>query len=269
MIDFDYMISRVESINPLVHHITNYVTAADCANTVLALGASPVMADAKEEVEAMVAMASALVINLGTLNPNGLESMVLAGKKANQLKIPIILDAVGVGATDFRTLEARKLLDTLRFACIKGNASEILSLFGYDLKTKGVDTIDCSQYDLLSIACQMAKRYSAVVCITGKIDRISDGNKSYELFNGHEKLSKICGSGCMTTSIIGTFLGAEIPALEACLTGVSLMAMAGECAGEESINSQGLASYKVSLMDHLSRMNGQIFNHKLKIKEGL
>ena len=269
MIDFDHILSRVEAFKPLVHHLTNYVTATDCANTVLALGGSPVMADAKEEVEEMVSMASALVINLGTLNSNGLESMVLAGKKANHLKIPIILDAVGVGATNFRTLKAQTLLETLKFTCIKGNASEILSLFGYDVKTKGVDAIDYPQYDYPSIACQMAKKYSAVVCITGKIDRISDGNKSYELFNGHEKLSKISGSGCMTTSIIGTLLGAKISALQACLTGVSLMAIAGECAEEESLKTQGLASYKISLMDHLSCLSGQVLSKKLKIKEVL
>lgn len=259
---------NVKTIKPLVHHITNYVTANDCANTVLAIGGRPVMADAIEEVAAMVAMASALVINLGTLKSHSLDAMLVAGKKANELNIPIILDPVGVGATPFRTRVAKKLLKELKFACIKGNASEILNLFGYDVTIKGVDALENFQYDLKSVAIDNAKTHRTVVCITGKIDIISDGIRSFEVMNGHKRLSHITGTGCMTTSIIATFIASKLGVLPACIIGISLMGIAGECANNTLGDKEGLASFKIAMMDFLSTLDPETLNQKIKLKEG-
>ena len=135
------LLENVRERAPLVHHITNYVTVNDCANITLSIGASPVMADDINEVEAMTSIASSLVINIGTLNSRTVECMIKAGKKANEVGIPVILDPVGAGATPYRTKVAKTIMDNIELAVIRGNLSEIKTLYGINTKTKGVDSL--------------------------------------------------------------------------------------------------------------------------------
>ncbi len=200
------LLSDVKKHNPLVHHITNYVTVNDCANIVLALGGSPVMADDQNEVEEMVSIASALVLNMGTLNQRTIESMILAGKKANELGIPVIFDPVGVGATNLRTKTANRILNEVKLSVVRGNMSEIKILAGLNTTIKGVDSTE-GTVGGEKIAAELANQLNSVIAITGATDIISDGKKTYKLNNGHEILSKFTGTGCMTTSLIGTYAG--------------------------------------------------------------
>lgn len=266
-IDFQKTFQQLEETTPLVHHITNYVTANDCANCTLALGGSPVMADDPEEVEEMVSMASALVINLGTLNQRSLDSMRLAGSKANEKGIPVILDPVGAGATSLRTKTAKELLETISFGFVRGNASEIKCLVEGNGKTRGVDAADNENLDLSKLAMAMAKEYKVSVGITGVMDVVSDGKSVYQLSNGHPLLTKITGSGCMTTAIIGLYLGAQRSPVEAGIMGISTMAVAGQLAFEDLAAGEGMGSYRVKLMDHLGRISADILEKRIRIKE--
>lgn len=264
ILDFETPYKKVVQIKPLVNHLTNYVTAKDCANTVLALGGNPLMADAIEEIKDMVSLASSLVINMGTLNKDKVASMKLAGQLANQMKIPIILDPVGVGASQFRTKFAQEMLDNIHFACIKGNASEILCLLGQPFKSMGVEAGDEISSDLKTMVSRACRKYKTVISITGKVDFISDGENSYELFNGHERLKQITGTGCMTTSMIATFLGAKVRPLEASIIGLALMNISGEHAYDETA---GLASYKVALMDAFYTLTPKDLRDHLNIRK--
>ncbi len=268
-IDFHKISHQLEVNSPLVHHITNYVTANDCANCILALGGSPVMADDPEEVEEMVSMSSVLVINLGTLKQRSLRSMRLAGSKANEKGIPVILDPVGAGATSWRTKSAKELLETVSFSFVRGNASEIQCLAGLNGKTRGVETAVGQNLDLRKLALTMATEYKVAVGITGVNDVVSDGKSVYELSNGHPFLTKITGSGCMTTSIIGLFLGAEASPVEAGIAGIATMAVAGELAYEDLVAKDGMGSYRMKLMDHLGTISADILEKRVNIKGGI
>lgn len=173
---------KVKEKNPLIHHITNYVTVNDCANIVLAIGGSPVMADDEREVEEMVSIASSLVINIGTLNSRTVKSMLLAGKRANKLNIPVILDPVGVGATSYRTEVAKELIEEVHFSVIRGNLSEIKNIAGIKVVTKGVDTSEVGDNCLKmeekkEISQQLSKKLDSVIAITGEVDCVSFENK--------------------------------------------------------------------------------------------
>ncbi len=268
-IDFHKISHQLEVNSPLVHHITNYVTANDCANCILALGGSPVMADDPEEVEEMVSMSSVLVINLGTLKQRSLRSMRLAGSKANEKGIPVILDPVGAGATSWRTKSAKELLETVSFSFVRGNASEIQCLAGLNGKTRGVETAVGQNLDLRKLALTMATEYKVAVGITGVNDVVSDGKSVYELSNGHPFLTKITGSGCMTTSIIGLFLGAEASPVEAGIAGITTMAVAGELAYEDLVAKDGMGSYRMKQIDHLGTISADILEKRVNIKGGI
>lgn len=268
-VDFEleacYKISRalqsVKKIKPLVHHITNYVTANDCANITLAIGASPVMADDICEVRDMVSLAHSLVLNLGTLNNRTVESMIEAGKRASELNIPVILDPVGAGATPYRTKIAREIIDTIEVAVVRGNLSEIKALYGIDIQTKGVDSSENLSGDedvpsyLKVFAMDFANQFHTVVSITGKMDIITDGKRLYIVKNGHEMLSRITGTGCMCTSLIGSYLGAETNSIDGALAGVATMGIAGEIGYNRLDKDEGTGSLKVKILDaiyHLS-----------------
>jgi len=228
-------LENIKEKSPLVHHITNYVTVNDCANIVLAIGGSPVMADDKAEVEEMVSFASALVINVGTLNERTSESMIKAGKKANELNVPVILDPVGAGATTLRTNTVKTLLQQVKFAVVRGNMSEIKITAGVEAEIKGVDST-ASEEGALEIAKGLAKRLNTVVAITGARDVITDGTRYCYVDNGHKILSMVTGTGCMTTSLIGTYAGANEDYFLAAVAGIVSMGIAGEKT-QESLNS--------------------------------
>jgi len=232
---------------PLVHCITNYVTVNDCANALLAFGASPVMADDEREVEDIVSISKALYINIGTLNERTIKSMLRAGKKANALNIPVILDPVGAGASSLRTRTAFELIENIRFDIIKGNISEIKNIAGSANTTKGVDASEEDKASVKSaavLAKELALKTKSVIVITGPLDIISDGQKTLSVANGHEYMGRVCGSGCMLGAVCAAFR-AEHSALEA----ASYAAAAFGVAGEKAFKNQGLISYKNNLID--------------------
>lgn len=257
------LLADVRARKPLVHQITNYVTANDCANAVLALGGSPVMADDPDEVCEVVAPASALVLNLGTLNSRTIQSMLLAGHEANRRGIPVILDPVGAGATSLRTATARQLAAALRPAVVRGNLSEIMALAGLPARTRGVDSDD-DQTEAQQVARQLAARLSSVVAVTGAQDVVSDGQETWLVSNGHPWLARITGSGCMLSALIGACCGVTHDHLSAALAGVVAMGLAGEQAAAAAA-AFGLGSFRVALLDRLSQLSPQRLQEGAKI----
>lgn len=236
----------------LIHHITNYVTVNDCANVVLAMGASPIMADEISEVEEMVGICNALVLNIGTANDRTIASMLKAGKAANAKGIPVVLDPVGVGATSFRHQSIAKLMEAISFSVIRGNMAEIKTIAGLEAKSAGVDSLE-EENDGAKIALTLAKKLGCVISITGKIDIVSDGVSTYALENGDVALTKLTGTGCMSSSLIGSFLGASNNALASSIAGILTMSIAGERADK----NKGMGTFHASLIDAISQMDAK------------
>ncbi|WP_163192302.1 hydroxyethylthiazole kinase [Clostridium thermarum] len=247
-------LTLVKEQSPLVHHITNYVTVNDCANMVLALGGSPVMADDIDEVEEMVSLAGALVINVGTLNARTIESMLVAGKKANKIGVPVVLDPVGIGATALRTDTVVKLIKEVKFAVIRGNMSEIKILSGLNVEIKGVDSI-ADDTNGKETAVNLARKLQTVIAITGSLDVITDGEKVCIISNGEKILSKLTGTGCMSTSLVGTYLGASRNPFTAAVAGVMTMGLAGELALKSMGSNDGIGTFRAKLFDEVYKMN--------------
>lgn len=239
----------VRERKPLVHNITNYVVMNTTANALLACGASPVMAHAAEEVEEMVSYAGALVLNIGTLSPPWIEAMFTAGKKANALGVPVILDPVGSGATRLRTDTAKRLIKEISIRVIRGNASEILSLAGNGsaAATKGVDSVHTVDQATES-AMALARELSTTLAITGPVDLITDGKRTFRVMNGHEMMSLVTGTGCTATAIIGAFLAVDRDPIEAASTALAYFGLAGEKA---AALASGPGSFQTALLDAL------------------
>ncbi|MCD1295128.1 hydroxyethylthiazole kinase [Methanocella sp. CWC-04] len=248
---FSSLLSNLREKRPLVHHITNYVTVNDCANITLCIGAAPVMAHAHEEVAEMVSMAGALVLNIGTLDKSQIESMLIAGKRANQLNIPIILDPVGAGATRLRTECANRLLHDLKISVIKGNAGEIAILAGEEGIVKGVDSHGVKG-DPLSIAKSLASSLGLTVAMSGATDIVTDGKKSIFIDNGHELMGKISGTGCMAASICGAFSSVTEDSVTSTAAALTAFGIAGEKAG---VNNYAPFSFKTSLFDEVYKLS--------------
>lgn len=254
----------VKERSPLIHHITNYVTVNDCANIVLALGGSPVMADDQEEAAEMVGFASALVLNIGTLNSRTIESMLIAGTRAKELGIPVILDPVGVGATKLRTNTAQKLIQVLKPEVIRGNMSEIKVLAGQDVAIKGVDSL-ADEHDSTVIAKKLASSLECVIAITGKTDVVSDGQQLCLLDNGHRILADVTGTGCMTTSLIGTYCGVTKDYFSAAVAGITSMGLAGEIAQASLHHGEGIGTFRVRLFDSIYNLTSEQLAQESKI----
>jgi len=271
---FNDMFEKLEKNPPLIHNITNYVTVNDCANVVLAAGGAPLMADDIEEVEEIVSISSALYINVGTLNQRTVESMIISGKKANELNIPVILDPVGMGASKLRIDTVNRLIDEIKISVIKGNMSEIKSIYknchnsgGVDVKEEDIISVNNIEENVL-FAKKVANKLNCIIAITGPIDIVSDGNKQYSIHNGHEMMSKVTGTGCMTGSVIGTYCGANKKSLlDATILAIATMGLAGELAYKKvESNNEGTASFKRYLIDNISLMNGKILKEGAKIE---
>ncbi|AZB44808.1 hydroxyethylthiazole kinase [Bacillus sp. FJAT-42376] len=243
------MLKKVREKNPLVHNITNIVVSNFTANGLLALGASPVMADAKEEVEEMARMADALVLNIGTLTERTVESMILAGKSANQHGVPVVLDPVAAGATEFRARSAKRILEEVRFAVIRGNAGEIANAAGEKWTMKGVDS-GKAEGDLKELAWKAANSLETVVAVTGATDFISDGNQVVSVTNGHPILTKITGTGCLLSSVTGAFLAVENDPLRAAAAALAVYGTAAELAAEISAE-KGPGTVQTELLNQL------------------
>jgi hydroxyethylthiazole kinase len=271
---FEEIMKNVAAKTPLVHCITNYVTVNDCANILLACGASPIMADDAAEAEEITSICSALDINIGTLNRRTVESMLLAGKKANALSRPVVLDPVGAGASALRTDTAHELMKAIRFSVIRGNISEIKTVARGSGTTKGVDADgnDAVTEENLDRAVAFARELSAktgaVIAITGAIDIVADAEKAYAIRNGNRLMSKITGTGCMLTAVIAGFCGANPNnLLEATAAAVCAMGLCGELAFEKLQKTDGgTATYRTYLIDAMSKMNPEILNGGIKIE---
>lgn len=248
------IIHEIRNKKPLIHHMTNYVTVNDCANITLAIGAAPVMADAIEEAEDMVSIASAFVINIGTLNATKIKSMVAAGKKANELHVPVIFDPVGCGATPYRLEMARMLMRDVHMAVIRGNISEIMALIGESVHMKGVDAGEEKVNDEEDILKKAAKEWKTILAVTGEVDKITDGRRMTYIKNGCKEMARITGTGCMCTSLVASFVGAmkECP-YDATVEAVMTMGLAGELAWKENGN-KGLGHFHMGILDEIGNM---------------
>lgn len=241
------LLNKVKEINPLVLHYTNEVTINDCANITLALGASPLMSYSYEEVEEIVSIASAVVINIGTMNSAILDLFIMAGKAANKYNKPVILDPVGVFATKTRSDFTNRILNEVKFDVVKGNIAEIKYIGGFDVMGKGVDSFDDGE-DISDIIKRVANKLECTVVATGKVDFVCDGERVIKINNGTTKLKSVTGTGCMTASLIGSYLGVTDNTLEAAAIGVLTMALSGELADKENI---AIGSFKTNLMNNV------------------
>jgi hydroxyethylthiazole kinase len=244
------LFSLVREKRPLVHHITNYVTVNDCANITLCAGGAPVMADAAEEVEEMAAVASALVLNIGTLNKVQVGSMVLAGRMANDRKIPIVLDPVGAGATQYRTKTVRRLMEELDITILKGNAGEIGVLAGAEGKVRGVDSHGLAG-DPQTIARDFAEDEGLTVVVSGATDIVTDGKHTLLVDNGHPMMGSISGTGCMAASVTGTFAAESKDMVLASAAALAAFGIAGERA---AACARGPFSFRTALFDELAAL---------------
>jgi hydroxyethylthiazole kinase len=246
-------LKKVREKKPLIHNITNYVVMNTTANALLACGASPVMAHAQEEVVEMVSFAGALVLNIGTLTPYWIDSMLKAGKRANELNVPIILDPVGSGATTLRTESAKRLMNELTIRVVRGNASEVLSLAREGSRTKGVDAMHAVD-EAAEAAKGLARELNTTLAITGPVDLITDGNRTYRVSNGHELMGYVTGTGCTATVITGAFLAVDNDAVQATTTALAYYGLAGEKA---AVRAQAPGSFQIALIDALFTIDGK------------
>lgn len=255
-------IQRIRAEAPLIHNITNYVVMNTTANALLAIGASPVMAHAIEEVEEMACMARALVINLGTLSTAWIDAMIKAGQAANQHKIPIILDPVGSGATRMRTDTAKRLLLDAPPTIIRANASEIRSLILAEQRTKGVDSRHSSE-ETLEAARSLSKKNHCIVSVSGTTDLIVAGDSIIRVSNGHPMMPRVTGLGCTATALTGAFAAVNPSPFQAAAHAMALMGIAGEMAAERS---SGPGSLQVNFLDTLSLIRESDIERRLKME---
>ena len=249
---------------PLIHNITNYVVMNGTANAILALGALPVMAHAREEVEEMVALAGALVLNIGTLSPEWVEAMLLAGRAANKAGVPVTLDPVGAGATRYRTETAKRILAEVRVAVLRGNAGEVATLVGVEAEVRGVESIDTGG-DAAALARQAAQTLGLVASVTGPIDHVSDGERVVAIANGHPLLASITGTGCMSTALTGCFLAAKpAAALEAAVEALVALGVAGE---DAAAGADGPGTFHARLYDALAALTPAMLGERAKVEE--
>jgi len=262
IIDAAEVLERVRRDKPLVHHLTNLVTIYDCANIVKVFGASPVMAHAREEVADMANIASALVLNIGTLSTEFVQAMLIAGKSANEKGIPVVLDVCGAGATGFRDDKSLEILDAVDVSIIKGNSSEVARIAGEDVKTRGVDAADI-EANLLDVAGSLAEIRECTVVITGKDDIVADMNRAVWVHNGHPMMANVVGTGCMATSVIGAFAAVEKDLVIASVSGLVCYEVAAEIA---AMVSAGPGSFKENLFDAVYNLDSETVRRMQKIE---
>ena len=255
------ILEKIRREHPLIHNITNYVVMNFTANALLALGASPVMAHAVEEVEEMVGLASALVINIGTLSQPWIDSMVRAARAARDRSIPIVLDPVGAGATRFRTETARRLINEAPVAVLRGNASEILAVAGQKGSTRGVDSVSGVE-DARLAASDLAKTYGIVVAVTGAEDFVTDSSRTARIANGHALMGRVTGTGCAASAIAGAFCAAETDAFTASIGALVTFGIAGELA---ALPNPGPGSFQVGLLDAIDAISGAAIRARARV----
>lgn len=255
-------IEAIRSGGPLIHNITNYVVMNTTANALLAIGASPVMAHAIEEVEEMTELAAALVINIGTLSQPWIAAMRKAAGRARQLRIPIVLDPVGAGATRFRTETARRLLEETPPTILRGNASEIRALALDEKGTKGVESrLDSTE--AREAAGILASRFGCVVSVSGAVDLITDGTFAAHVANGHPLMTRVTGLGCTASALIGAFAAVNPNPYRAATHAMAVMGIAGEIAAERA---EGPAGFQVHFIDALFKLEAGDIESRLRME---
>jgi hydroxyethylthiazole kinase len=248
-------LQRVRTTQPLVHHITNWVTIFDCAQITKSFGASPVMAHASEEVADMTGIASTLVLNIGTITDEVLRSMLISCAAAREKQIPVVLDVCGAGATPYRDRVVRELLDTESITVIKGNASEVSRTAGLSVVTRGVDSgsVAGGVEALEETALRLAADRGATVVVTGATDIVASTHGSTLIHNGCQSMGSIVGTGCMATSVIGTFAGACDSTHHAAVAALVCYGICGEMARD---SAQGPMHFKQLLIDAAATLTG-------------
>lgn len=259
--------TTLQSRKPLIHNITNYVTVNDCANIQLAIGASPVMADYLPDALDITSISSALVINMGTLNAGTVESMIACGKQANTVDIPVIFDPVGAGASRYRNDAARRILDEVQIAAIRGNLSEISFIAGWSSSTKGVDVSESDAgNDSTVIAQTVSQKYDCTVGITGAVDVIAYHERIVYIHNGDPLMSRITGTGCMASALIGAYAGVTKDYFLAACAGICTMGIAGDIAYERA-GATGTGSFHSAIIDAVSTLGDTIILERAKCNE--
>ena len=253
-------LNKVRESAPLVHNITNYVVMNNTANALLAIGASPVMAHAPEEMEDFVKIDSSLVVNIGTLSTSWVQAMKKAMACAAELKKPIVLDPVGAGATPFRTRTVGELVKTAVPAVIRGNASEILSLRDEAVKTKGVDSSAASD-EALETAKELAMEWDCTVCISGETDYITNGKETLSIRNGSSLMTRVTGMGCTASALTGAFAAVDTDPLHGTFSAMAVMGIAGEMAAEKA---EGPGSLQLSFLDALYNLSEYDISSRLR-----
>ena len=256
------MLTQIRSKQPVIHHMTNWVTIFNCAQAVKSIGASPVMAHAPEEAAEMTSISSALVLNIGTLTKELIDSMLISTKAANEKKIPIVLDVCGAGASALRNSSCLKLITERKIDIVKGNASEIASVAGLEVKTKGVDSSEVND-SLSDIALSLSNRLSSVIVITGKRDYVAASGKVSVIDNGAELMGRVVGTGCIAASIIGCFTAVnQSDMFTASAAALSVWGIAGEKA---AVKSDGAGTFLLHVLDILSTLSEDDIDKNKKI----
>ena len=257
-------LETVRESHPLIQNITNYVTVNDCANILLACGASPIMSDYVGEAEEISAICAGLNINMGTLNPDTVATMLAAGRKCNEIGHPVVLDPVGVGASKWRTDSARLLLNEIQFSVIRGNISEIKTLAMGSGTTKGVDADEADAVteenldEVIALAKALAESTGSVIAISGATDIVADTEKAYVIRNGHAMMSRVTGTGCMLSAMTAAYVAAnQATPLEAAAAATIAMGLCGEIAYERMTEQDGNSSYRNYLIDAIYRLDGE------------
>ena len=255
-------LETIRRTKPLIHSITNLVVMNETANAILCLGALPIMAHAREEVEEMVGIAGALVLNIGTLEPDWVDAMEMAGRRANEKGIPVILDPVGAGATKLRTDSCRRLLDRARISIVRGNAAEVATLAGMSAEVRGVESISASGTSE-AIALAFASQTGVIAAITGVVDVVCDGRRTAKISNGHVMLSKVVGTGCMSSTIVASFAAVDSDPFTAAVGGLTAFGIAGELAAEAAPDKPG--TFHVELYNALYALSTSDIRSKAKV----
>lgn len=258
------MLTKVKGQKPIVHCITNHVVSNFQANGLLAIGASPIMGEAPEEAAELTAIAGALSLNIGTLNAQSLESMLLAGKSANSKGIPVVLDPVGAGATPFRAEAVKKILDNVAITVLRCNAGELAAIAEVDWQAKGVDAGE-GEADLLGIAHATAKKYGFTVALTGQTDIVTDGEQTFEVPFGDVSMTTVTGTGCLLSAVVAAFLAVEPEkTVDATVSALRFYGIAGEKA---SRLSRAPGDFQTAFLNQLAMLNQSDINEIAGLKE--
>ena len=261
------IIAQTRQQKPLIHCINNHVTSNDCANILLACGGSAIMADDPDEVAEVTAMCDGLVLNMGTPSPRKLEALLRAGEEANRMGHPVVLDPVGAGSSAMRRSAGAVLLEQVRFAAIRANATEIATLVRGTAAHRGVDAdIEEAAMDTID---ENAKRLSvetgAVVIVTGDTDIVTDGKTLYRVHNGHPMMKTVTGAGCQLSALLGAYVTANPDKpLQAALAAVCAMGLAGEIAHERLTPLDGNASYRNYIIDAVCNLTPEVLEKGAK-----